>query len=253
MAWIRLSDDYVDDEKMQALTDGSFRLWHEALAHCRRHQTDGLIPFTVMRGLRSFTKTREKQLAMGCRSGVAPLWEVVPGMGYQVRNYLIWNPSKDEENGRRGEAKERMRILREDRREAKGMPPITGPPVPPNRIDSSHDVRANSERSSPNVLGMGRDLSTSDPESENLARKFFDRYPLIYQEVKRGTYQPKEARDFPTVMELVRQWPDLERLMNMAKLFLMKENWAPKNVPGTIGQFAHMAPECDSLLARHGR
>lgn len=92
-----------------------------------------------------------------------------------------------------------------------------------------------------------------DEETETRIREFFEQYPAIYREVKGAHYQPKEARDWPTVKELVVQWPDMKRLMDMAKLFLMKENWAPKNVPGTVGQFKHMAPECDSLLRKHGR
>src|SRR5581483_5183736 len=93
------------------------------LAYCRRFQTDGVIPFRIMRDLYSFTKSREKQLASPAREGLAPLWELVPGTGYKVHNYLAWNPSKDEENERRAESKDRMRVMRE-RRKTPGVPPL---------------------------------------------------------------------------------------------------------------------------------
>lgn len=112
MPWIRLCDNYVDDEKFQALSDGAFRLWHEAMSYCRRHQTDGLIPFSVMRGLRSFTKGREKQLAAPAREALSPLWELIAGTGYKVHNYLAWNLSKEEEQNERAGAAARMRKFR---------------------------------------------------------------------------------------------------------------------------------------------
>jgi hypothetical protein len=110
--WIRLSDNYIEDEKFQALTDRAFRLWHEAMAYCRRHQTDGLIPFAIMRGFRSFSKTCEKQLSTPTREGLAPLWESIPATGYKVHNYLSWNLSKEEENNERAGAAARMRKFR---------------------------------------------------------------------------------------------------------------------------------------------
>lgn len=122
MAWIRLSDNYVDHPKFQALSDGSFRLWHEAMSFCRRHQSDGFFSFGVMKGFRHYSKAREKQLATPHAAGANPLWCLVPGGGYTVHDYLEWNPSKDEENERRAESKERMRLIRE-RRNRPGIPP----------------------------------------------------------------------------------------------------------------------------------
>lgn len=127
MPWIRLSDDYVDDEKMQALSDKAFRLWHEGIAYCRRHKTDGIIPFTVLRNLRSFTSGAEKQLAAPVREGVAPLWKLIPATGYMVHNYLKWNLSKEEERDERSATAARVRKFREVKRECNTVTPsVTG-------------------------------------------------------------------------------------------------------------------------------
>lgn len=112
MAWIYLSDDYYDDEKISGLSDGSFRLWHEGLAYSKHYQTDGLIPFAVLRKMRAFTRGRERQLSTPVRDGIAALWRLVPGMGYIIHNYLDWNRSKEEENKERTDSAGRMRKFR---------------------------------------------------------------------------------------------------------------------------------------------
>jgi hypothetical protein len=112
MPWIRLSDNYMDDEKIRVLSDGAFRLWHEGMAYCRRNQTDGLIPFAILRDFLAFTKGREKQLSSPAREGLSPLWVLMPGMGYRVSNYLKYNLSKEEESDKRSAANARMKKFR---------------------------------------------------------------------------------------------------------------------------------------------
>lgn len=244
MAWIRLSDDYVDDEKMQALSDGAFRLWHEGLAHCRRHQTDGLIPFTVMRGLRSFTKSREKQLATACREGLAPLWELVPAMGYKVRNYLAWNPSKDEENERRAESKDRMRMLRE-RRTASG--------VPPNRQPSAQNVCANNLRSDANVLGRDRKEELKEElsleERASRLRELF--YPAWYRKYRNGAKLliPLIANslEFSDALSIVSTWDDA-RIEKLARIVLTTDDPFISNTDRGFKIFAMKATWADDRL-----
>jgi hypothetical protein len=171
--WIRLSDNYIEDEKFLALSDRSFRLWHEAMAYCRRHQTDGLIPFAILRGFRAYSKTSEKQLASPARDGLAPLWELIPATGYKVHNYLNWNLSKEEENNERAGAAARMRKFRARGSEetsygvtdgvTNGVTPTVTNGEVPDRI--------------------GKDLSCSSleekkrPESEVLFDRFWAAYP----------------------------------------------------------------------------
>lgn len=112
MAWIYLSDDYYDDEKISGLSDGAFRLWHEGLAYAKHYQTDGVIPFAVLRKMRAFTKGRERQLSTPVRDGIAPLWRLVPALGYIIHNYLDWNRSKEEENKEKSDSAGRMRKFR---------------------------------------------------------------------------------------------------------------------------------------------
>jgi len=116
LAFIRLSDDYFDNPKIEHLSDGAFRLWHQALAYCRRHSTDGLFSVNTMHGWRCWTKQREKQLSTAHVDGANPLWVAIPRFGYKVHDYLAWNLSREEEAAERIGAAERMRRHRAKRK-----------------------------------------------------------------------------------------------------------------------------------------
>lgn len=219
MAWIRLSDDYINDEKIDALSDGAFRLWHEAMAYCRRHQTDGSIPFTILRRFRSFTKRREKQLATPVREGLAPLWELVPAMGYRVHNYLNWNLSKEEETNERAGAAARMRKFR-GRKEPPDQPAgyavtngvtngATNGEVP-DRIGKEEEV-------------LQKELSDDFPERAGRLRQ--ETYPRLYAKYRNGARLALFANsiEFQDALVLVQQWTD-ERLEKLATLVLTTDD-----------------------------
>jgi 5-methylcytosine-specific restriction endonuclease McrA len=113
MPWIRLSDDYFDHPKFSSLSDGAFRLWHEGLAYCRKFQTDGLIPTTVMRRLRSYSPKRMRELMTPWMAEMNPLWDPIQDVGVKVHDYLDWNLSKEEEQQQREESKQRMALSRD--------------------------------------------------------------------------------------------------------------------------------------------
>ena len=88
------------------------------------------------------------------------------------------------------------------------------------------------------------------------AGAFLQRYPDIYARCRSGAhYRPKEARDFPTALELVSAHPSDDRLDSLLEVFLRMTRDAARgmNHPGTVNQFAHLAPDCDRLLREHGR
>lgn len=116
MPFIRLSDNYIDHPKFLALSASAFRLWHEGMAFCRKHQTDGLIPQGTLQGFRYYQAVRVKELATPYQVGAHPLWETVADFGFRVHDYLFWNLSKEEEQDDRDGATERMRKLRAKRK-----------------------------------------------------------------------------------------------------------------------------------------
>jgi hypothetical protein len=169
--WIRLSDNYIEDEKFQALSDRSFRLWHEAMAYCRRHQTDGLIPFAILRGFKSYSKGSEKQLASPVRDGLAPLWEAIPELGYKVHKYLDWNLSKDEENNERAGAAARMRKFRA-RGEDSGYGVTNGVTNGVTPTVTNGEV--------PDRKGMGLCISSSEEKKKPELETRFDHFWAMY-------------------------------------------------------------------------
>ncbi len=51
MGWVRVSDDFYDNEKMGELGPVAVALWIASLAYCNRNLTDGFISANKMRGL----------------------------------------------------------------------------------------------------------------------------------------------------------------------------------------------------------
>ena len=87
----------------------------------------------------------------------------------------------------------------------------------------------------------------------SMREEFFEGVKAVYRKSRHGaTYEPKPARDWGVAEQLVRAYPPLERTLRLYEYFLVKDSFKPKNVPGTIGQFAHMAPQCDAELRAHG-
>lgn len=120
MAWIRLSDDYNDHPKFDNLSDGAFRLWHQAMGFCRKFHTDGLIPIASVRKFKAYTAKRLEELTRPWRGGEHPLWDVTPA-GVQVHDYLDWNLSKEEEEEERRSAADRVRRFRAKRKARDGL------------------------------------------------------------------------------------------------------------------------------------
>jgi 5-methylcytosine-specific restriction endonuclease McrA len=113
MAWIKLSDDYNDHPKFDCLSDGAFRLWHQAIGFCRKFQTDGLVPLATVRKFQSYSPKRVTELVTPWQPGASPLWVKVEGFGFRLHDYLIWNLSKEDENQQRAESKQRMALGRD--------------------------------------------------------------------------------------------------------------------------------------------
>jgi hypothetical protein len=217
LAWIRLSDNYIDNPKISALNDGAFRLWHEGMAYARRHQTDGLIPFAAMRKFGAYTTSREKQLAAPYTEGANPLWLLIPKTGYRVHDYLDWNPSREEENEKREEAKARMRDKR------------------------SHIVRANNLRTSLDVLDRDRKGSGVLPEkgsgekparvvtAEDLgdrARWLLESYPVWFQQERGGARLRIlfNTLQFQEALSICETWSEDARLEKLARLVLTTDD-----------------------------
>jgi hypothetical protein len=89
MPYLNLDDDYPDHRKIDALSDGAFRLHTAALCYCAKNLTDGVIDgHRVPRLTRTYKAAHVKELTD------AGLWR--PHVdGYEAHDYLDWNKSRD--------------------------------------------------------------------------------------------------------------------------------------------------------------
>jgi hypothetical protein len=114
MGWVRLDDNFADHPKVIALSDPAFRLYIQALCYSNRQLTDGFIPLPVYLNLSKEADEAELLIDAG-------LWESVHStqsgssatVGYQIRSYSEYQPTKEKVNEKRDAAKERLRKFRE--------------------------------------------------------------------------------------------------------------------------------------------
>ena len=265
MPFIRLCDSYNDHPKFDRLSDGAFRLWHQAMGFCRRYQTDGYIPMTTVRGLKAYGPKRLKELLTPWQPGAQPLWHT-HGIGIRVHDYLEWNPSKDEENERRGDTRDRMKTMRERRHIVKGAPNSSISP----KCDAVTTPVTNAFVTTPresvtngNVLDrIGSDLSSVESKKEektdpflddvktDRAARFIERYQALYHKHRHGAlYALKPARDYAAAVTLCSTWADDARLDKLAVIFLTTDHRFAEEGSRTVPQFLALASWADGKLA----
>ena len=113
----------------------------------------GLIPMASLRQFKAYSTKRMRILMTPWTEGENPLWVPVEGFGVKVHDYLQWNPSKDEENERRRDSKDRMRAIREGRKTVGVAPVALRRPVGlPEEVDAH--IRAKGSTGAGAVLAV---------------------------------------------------------------------------------------------------
>lgn len=107
MTWTKLDDKFVRHPKVAALGDGAFRLHVSGLCYCSEFETDGKLSF---RALQLLTPSGPIE-SLVQELVAARLWEP-NASGWEIHDYLIWNPSKTDLDERRRRARERMGSVR---------------------------------------------------------------------------------------------------------------------------------------------
>lgn len=140
------------------------------------------------------------------------------------------------------DAERRQRAITNGRKSLTSSPPQKVEVSPPQKMQSSPGPMASG------LLSSG--ISEDDREFQRKVGDVADLYPQVYLRVRKAHYQPKPVRDYPYFQDLARGW-ELNRLEKMLEVFLLMPEKTANNVPGTPGQFFHMAPECDRRLREH--
>lgn len=134
MPYLNLDDGFPDHPKIDALSDGAFRLHVAGMAYCARNLTDGYIPKErVHRLMPVYKPSYLRELLDG------NVWHEADG-GNRVHDYLDWNQSREWWTRRREQGAKRINAWRERERnkkrdaspDADATPDVT-PPVTPLR------------------------------------------------------------------------------------------------------------------------
>ncbi len=110
MAWLKIDDGFVEHERVDPLSDRAFRLHVGALCLCARKLTDGKLTEKDVRIVAVQTGSNARHIR---ELEVTGLWVSNNGSGgYEIRDYLDYNPPAEKVKQERREAAERMRHLR---------------------------------------------------------------------------------------------------------------------------------------------
>lgn len=136
MAWVWLDDQMPDHPRIASVSLAALGAFIAGLCYCSRMRTDGYLPANVAHRLAPSRNRSELERA--------EMWRPAEG-GYQVRDYLDYQPSAEELERQSVSNRERQRRWRESKRNGvtngaqsanvTGTPTPTdlNPPVPPSR------------------------------------------------------------------------------------------------------------------------
>ena len=90
MPFLNVDDNFADHPKIDALSDGAFRLHVAGLCYASKHKTDGFIPdHRVSRLIRTYKPRLLVELHQ------ARVWLPAAG-GHSIHDFLDWNRSREQ-------------------------------------------------------------------------------------------------------------------------------------------------------------
>jgi hypothetical protein len=95
VTWVKLDDNFPSNPKVVDLEDAAFRLYVEGLCYCAANLTDGRLTAGALRRLCGSPSAAELVSA--------GLW-LVTEAGYEVKDYLKYNPSREKVEAERDKA-----------------------------------------------------------------------------------------------------------------------------------------------------
>jgi hypothetical protein len=112
MSWVRLTDTFPEDPKIDGLSDRAFRLFVTGLCYSARNLTDGYLTEKTLDVVAASAGVPRRSLKLALNElEVCRLWHRY-GSGYWIEKYLEYNPSAAQVRTDRAKAKSRMRRIR---------------------------------------------------------------------------------------------------------------------------------------------
>ena len=104
MSWVKLDDSFPEHPKVIAVGGDAAWLHVCALAYCNRNETDGKIS-TAMLGRLSDRRNPRRLATDLVQVG---LW-IATEFGWEIHDYLHYQPSKEQKDAEREAARQRMK------------------------------------------------------------------------------------------------------------------------------------------------
>lgn len=124
MPWVRLDDQFPDHPKIDQAGPLAGWLYVCGLAYCNRQLTDGFIPKATMPRLSAVAQPAKHARALVN----AGLWDEVDG-GWQVHDYLQFQPSRESVLAEREKAAKRQQAHRRKKAASRRDTAVTSPEV----------------------------------------------------------------------------------------------------------------------------
>lgn len=122
MSWAKLDDAFPDHPKVIGLSADAFRLHVTAICYAARFETDGAIPAGGLPRIGGTTASVDELVDAG-------LWDRTP-RGWQIHDYLQYNPSRAERQTMRQQAADRQERWRNGRTNGVSNGVTNGTPLP---------------------------------------------------------------------------------------------------------------------------
>lgn len=111
MSWVRLDDGAPGHRKIVGLSDAAFRLWVVGLTYCNQQANDGRFSAASARIMTGYLASPELGRGAMAELCAAGLW-IETADGFEVHDYLEYQPSQEERASANRAAAERMRKMR---------------------------------------------------------------------------------------------------------------------------------------------
>lgn len=114
MSWLKVDDHFPENEKVENLHDRAFRFHVTAMCYCARNLTDGIVSPRGVKVVGAIMSTHPRRWVNELVN--AGLWISRGGGEFEIKDYLIYNPTKEQVKEDRRKARERMKNVRDSRR-----------------------------------------------------------------------------------------------------------------------------------------
>jgi hypothetical protein len=95
MPWLKMTDTFWTNPKLERLSDKAHRLYVRSLGYSAQYLTDGLLDATALRTLGATPRLCDELTTPDPVTGSA-CWTALPGEGYVIHDYLDFNPSREQ-------------------------------------------------------------------------------------------------------------------------------------------------------------